>query len=79
MWVMSQSQAERTVPGGLMSSQSPSLVFSKCAFFGGEGLGQCQPIPVSVTKRAWEQSPNPPLLLAVDRGRAVSCSCLVGL
>lgn len=58
-------------------------LFQVCILWG-EGLGQCQPVPVSVTKRAWEQSlPHSPdlplLLLAVDGARATCCSCLVGL
>lgn len=47
MWAMSQNQAARTRPGGLISSQPPSVVFSKCTFFGGR-LGQRQrlvPVP----------------------------------
>lgn len=87
MWAMSQNQAARTRPGGLMSSQPPSVVFSKCTFFGGR-LGQRQrlvPAPISVTERAWEpsssQSPNPPLLLAMGGARAMNCTylCPVGL
>lgn len=79
MWAMSQNQAERTRPGGLMSSQPPSLVFSKCTFFGGR-LGQRQrlvPVPHQCHQEGMGTKPfavpkPKPLLLAMGGARAMN-------
>lgn len=66
-------------PGGLMSSQPPSLVFSKCTFFGGR-LGQRQrlvPVPHQCHQEGMGTKPFAvpklkPLLLAMGGARAMN-------